>query len=50
MSGKLSDEEIKIVKEHIIKGHDKYYLLYAAVVMNNHAHVIFQPVEKYTLS
>ncbi len=50
LSGKLNDNEIKLVKDHIISGHNIYFKLYAVVVMNNHAHIIFQPVENYTLS
>ncbi len=42
------DEQI-IVKEHIIESNNKYYLLYAVIVMPDHVHVIFKPTQNYIL-
>ncbi len=50
LNGKLTDDEIILVRNHIIEGHNKFYGLYAAVVMNTHAHVILRPFEDYSLS
>jgi putative transposase len=46
----FSNEEMLIVKEHIVNGSEKFYDLYAAVVMNNHVHVILKPINGYTLT
>lgn len=46
----FNTEEIKLVTQHINDGNEKFYDLYAAVVMNNHVHVILKPVSDYSLS
>ena len=38
------------MRNHLIEGDNKFYDLYAAIVMNNHAHVILKPFDDYTLS
>ncbi len=50
ITGKLNDDEILLVGNHLIEGDNIFYDLYAAVVMNNHAHVILKPILNYTLS
>lgn len=50
ITGKLNDEEIVLMRNHLIDGDNKFYDLYAAIVMNNHAHVILKPFDIYTLS
>ena len=50
ITGKLNDVEILLVKNHLIEGDSKFYDLYAAVVMNNHAHLILKPFDNYSLS
>lgn len=46
----LSTDEILIVKDLIIEGHEKFYLLVATVVMPDHVHVVFSPLQGYSLS
>lgn len=46
----FSDEEILLVKEHLISGNEKFYDLYAAVIMSNHGHMILKPLQDYSLS
>jgi putative transposase len=41
--GRLSQEEIRLVLEHLKAGDEKYYDLFAAVVMPNHVHALLQP-------
>ncbi len=46
----LKEAEIKIVSSHILSGHKKFYLLFAAVVMPDHAHALLQPNEGIELA
>ena len=46
---KLSNAEIVMVLKHIREGHEKYYRLIAAQIMPDHAHLILQPIEGYSL-
>jgi len=46
----LSDRERDVVKETIKHFHDERYRLYALVVMNDHVHVIVQPLGDHELS
>ena len=48
-NGKLSNGEKKLVLRHIISGNDKFYDLYAAVIMPDHVHIILRPHEDYSL-
>lgn len=50
ITGVLNDDEIILVKEHLIEGNKKFYTLQAAVVMNTHVHAIFRPAEGFTVS
>lgn len=42
-SGELSDDERKIVLDHIKSGDPKFYRLWAVVVMPDHVHLLFRP-------
>lgn len=44
------EAEQRIVLDHIKDGDDKFYDLFAAVVMPDHVHVLIRPVQPYTLS
>ena len=46
----MNDVEILLARNHLIEGENKFYDLYAAVVMNNHAHLIQMPFDNYSLS
>jgi putative transposase len=46
----LSQVERQIVVRHVCSGHRKFYNLAAAVVMPDHAHLIFMPQGGFTLS
>ena len=46
----MNDEEIALVAEQIRQGRNKFYLLFAAVVMPDHVHLILQPHENIELS
>ena len=50
LSGNLSPDEIRIVLNHIKDGNQKFYKLYAIVVMPDHVHFIIKPVEGYSPS
>jgi len=50
MSVLLSVEEQKIILRHVIDGNGKFYKLIAVMVMPDHVHIIFEPIEKYNLS
>jgi putative transposase len=46
----LDMEERNTVFNHIIEGNNKYYMLFACVIMPDHVHLIIQPVKEYNLS
>ena len=48
--GKLSEDDVMLVLNHIRAGHGIYYQLYAAQVMPDHVHVILKPHDNYSLS
>jgi putative transposase len=50
LSGTLSDEERRLVLEHVRSGDDKFYQLAAAVVMPDHVHLLLHPMPAYDLS
>jgi len=50
MSVLLSVEEQKLVLRHIIDGNGKFYKRMAVVVMPDHVHIIFEPIEGYSIS
>jgi REP element-mobilizing transposase RayT len=49
-AGELSVEERHTVLEHVKSGHGRFYDLAAAVVMPDHVHAIFKPLESFTPS
>ncbi len=49
VTDKLSVDEQVIVRDHIVDGHGKFYDLTAVIVMDDHAHVILQPIKPYSL-
>jgi len=46
---KISVIEQLLVKEHIINGNNKFYILFALIVMPDHFHVILKPAGEYNL-
>ena len=46
----FTENEIELVLTHIVNGNGKYYLLFAAVVMPDHVHVLFKTIKNYSLS
>jgi REP element-mobilizing transposase RayT len=49
-TGTLSLDEQVLTLEHIKSGHEKYYMLFAVVVMSDHVHLLLEPKEQYSLS
>ncbi|MDP2887016.1 MAG: transposase [Ignavibacteria bacterium] len=49
-SGSLTTDEQMLALEHIKTGHRQYYGLIAAIVMPDHAHLLFTEKEPYGLS
>ncbi|MCI0716582.1 MAG: transposase [Chlorobi bacterium] len=47
---KLSIKEQKLLLEHIKGGDNKFYILYAVIVMPTHVHLLLKPNESYSLS
>ncbi len=45
----LSSEDQKIAMDHIKEGNNKFYDLLCVVIMPDHVHLIFKPLEKYNL-
>ena len=50
ISGDMSDKEKELVLKHILSGNDRFYELFAAVIMPDHVHIILRPLEDYGLS
>ena len=50
MRGNLSEEERRLVLEHLLSGDKKFYQLAAAVVMPDHVHLLLRPLPEYELS
>ncbi|MEM9416642.1 MAG: transposase [Planctomycetota bacterium] len=48
--GRMAESEQQLVLDHLVAGDEKFYRLVAAVVMPDHAHLIFRPRDGYTLS
>lgn len=48
--GLLSQEERRIVFNHIKRGNQEFYHLISLVVMPDHVHLIFRPLEEYSLN
>lgn len=48
--GYLREDEIGIVKQHVVSGNGHYYHLYAVQVMPDHVHLLLRPQEKFPLS
>jgi hypothetical protein len=48
--GTLNPPERAIVLSHLVSGHPKFYHLFAAVVMPDHAHQLLRPSPGYDLS
>ncbi len=49
-NGLLSIDEQILTLEHIKSGHEKFYTLFAVIVMPDHVHLLIEPNEKYSLS
>ena len=43
---RFSDEEIKLIRDQIISGHNNYYDLIAVQVMPDHVHLILKLIDK----
>lgn len=50
INGTLNNDEIILIREHLIEGDNKFNDLYCTVVMNTHVHIILKPRGEYTLS
>ena len=50
LAGTLLESERRIVRDHILAGHGRFYTLSAAVVMPDHVHLILRPLAGYDLS
>jgi len=48
--GELKPEHRSVVRECLLHFHEKRYRLFAYVVMNDHVHVLVQPLEDFKLS
>ena len=48
--GFLNEEEKTIVLEHIKSGANKFYHLFSTVIMPDHVHLLFKPIQPYGLS
>jgi len=48
--GHLNQDEIDLIKEHIVAGDGRFYRLIAAQVMSNHVHMVIQPNAGVTIS
>jgi len=48
-SGKLTNDEMQIVLEHIKSGHIKFYILVVVQIMSDHVHLIAKPDNDVTL-
>ena len=46
----LTAPERQIVLQHLKDGNGKFYILFAAVVMPDHVHVVLTPIKGYSLS
>jgi REP element-mobilizing transposase RayT len=46
----LVESEIRLLLEHIIAGHHRYYDLVAAVILPDHTHLLMSPRDGYSLS
>src|SRR2546423_15508139 len=42
--GPLPDEALELLERRIYEGHDKWYRLFAGVIMPDHVHFIIQPI------
>jgi thiamine-phosphate pyrophosphorylase len=48
--GRLSARERHLVYDHVLRGHGRFYRLFAAVVMPDHVHMLVRPMNDYSLS
>jgi REP element-mobilizing transposase RayT len=46
----LTEQEQRIVLHHIKEGDDKFYDLFAVIVMPDHVHLLVRPLKRYDLS
>jgi REP element-mobilizing transposase RayT len=46
----FSESEIKLILKHVVDGNGRFYLLFVAVVMPEHVHLILRPIRNYSLS
>lgn len=49
-AGRLADAERRLIRDHIVAGHGRFYRLAAVIVMPDHAHLLLRPIDGYTLS
>jgi putative transposase len=49
VTNELNSLERRIVVDHITSGHGRYYNLAALTVMPDHVHIIFKPLNDFTL-
>lgn len=45
----LAEDEIRLIRNHMISGHAHYYDLVAAVILPDHAHILLSPRAGYSL-
>ncbi len=48
--GELKPAERQVVFDHILRGHNRFYTLFAGVVMPDHAHMLIQPMNGYSVA
>lgn len=49
-TGSLSEEERRIVLDHLVQGNGRFYILAAAVVMLDNVHLLIRPLTGYEMS
>jgi putative transposase len=50
LTGKMTEQEIVVVRDHICSGHPRFYALLATVVMPDHVHSVLKPAPGINLS
>lgn len=46
----LTEDEIQLVRNHVVAGHDQFYDLLAVTVLPDHVHLLLRPKQGVTLS
>ena len=49
-AGRLTHQEVDLVKQHIVRGDARYYQLLAVQVMPDHVHLVLRPCQEFALS